>query len=400
MNIDNTREMTKKQQLGMDLDKIRGSLIGGAVGDALGYTVEFMQEKQIFKKFGDKGITSYQLVDGKAIISDDTQMTLFTANGILVGDTRGAMRGIQGYPRAYVGMAYDDWYLTQTKTYKQVSQFERGYRGVEISCISWLLDLPELFSLRAPGGTCLSALANRNRGISDYVKNPVNNSKGCGGIMRVAPLALRYRPEKTYFGTLEDLDMEAAQLAAITHGHSLGYMPAAVLSHIITDILENGCSLLDIVIEARDTVASIFAGDVHLQKLIDIINLAMELSQNDDTDLDNIHKLGEGWVAEETLGIAIYCSLKYSNDFTSAMIASVNHKGDSDSTGAVTGNIVGAIVGYDAIEEKWKKNLELHDVLLEMADDLCYGCLMSEYDNFSNLAWDSKYSQMRSFDKK
>ncbi|MDO4649694.1 MAG: TIGR02452 family protein, partial [Eubacteriales bacterium] len=390
--------LQQKEIMESDLDQIRGSLIGGAVGDALGYAIEFSGEGGIFQKYGSKGITSYELTGGKAIISDDTQMTLFTANGLLVGDTRGAMRGIQGYPRGYVAMAYKDWYLTQTHSFKEVDRYER-YSG---GGTSWLLDIPELFERRAPGGTCLSALSNMNHNSEDYVRNPVNNSKGCGGIMRVAPVALRYRPGKSYHGSLEKLDMEAAQIAAITHGHSLGYMPAAVLSHIISRILMDGkhSELKDIVEEARDTVAEIFAGDAHLDELIRIINLAIDLSENDEDDLDNIHRLGEGWVAEETLVIAIYCSLKYSTDFSTAMTAAVNHKGDSDSTGAVTGNIVGALVGYEAIEDKWKENLELHDVILEMADDLCHGCTMSEYSHYSDPAWIAKYMEMHRFIEK
>ena len=97
------------------LDKIRGCLFGGAVGDALGYPVEFMGEKAIFSQYGDKGIQEYELdpISGKALISDDTQMTLFTANGLLVGDTRGHMRGIQGPPHSYVHNAYHDWMRTQ-----------------------------------------------------------------------------------------------------------------------------------------------------------------------------------------------------------------------------------------------------------------------------------------------
>ena len=85
------------------LDKIRGCLFGGAVGDALGYPVEFMGEKAIFSQYGNRGIQEYELdpVSGKALISDDTQMTLFTANGLLVGDTRGHTRGaFRGRPTA------------------------------------------------------------------------------------------------------------------------------------------------------------------------------------------------------------------------------------------------------------------------------------------------------------
>lgn len=69
-------------------DKIRGCLFGGAVGDALGYPVEFLKEKEIFREYGRNGIQSYKLnQELKALISDDTQMTLFTANGLLAAQT-------------------------------------------------------------------------------------------------------------------------------------------------------------------------------------------------------------------------------------------------------------------------------------------------------------------------
>ena len=85
-----------------DLDKFRGCLVAGAAGDALGYEVEFLQEESIFKKFGENGITEYRLRDGVAQISDDTQMTLFTATGLLLGTTRGKMRGIMGGYEGYI----------------------------------------------------------------------------------------------------------------------------------------------------------------------------------------------------------------------------------------------------------------------------------------------------------
>ncbi|MCD8082425.1 MAG: ADP-ribosylglycohydrolase family protein [Clostridiales bacterium] len=380
------------------LDTIRGSLIGGAVGDALGYAIEFWQEDQIFHTYGSDGITEYALVDGKAQISDDTQMTLFTAAGILVGDTRMNMNGNGDKPRAYVAMAYQDWLKTQRSDIHGMNPYKRHTREGEIS---WLLDVPELYALRAPGNTCLSSLAQRGCGeyVDDFMKNPVNQSKGCGGIMRIAPLALRFRLDKTQSEMLDSLDMEAAQIAAITHGHSLGYMPAAVVNHIISRILSSTpeMTLKEIVLEARDTAARIFAGDPHLSELTGIIDRAIWLSENGGNDLANIHALGEGWVAEETLGIALYCSLKYQDDFSKAMIASVNHKGDSDSTGAVTGNILGALVGYEAIEEKWKNHLELSDVILEMADDLCQGCQMSESGSYPDPAWESKYVRGRRY---
>ncbi|MEY8336821.1 ADP-ribosylglycohydrolase family protein [Lachnospiraceae bacterium 62-35] len=382
------------QETETSLDKIRGSLFGGAAGDALGYPVEFLSEEEIFSQFGENGIQQYELdrITGKALISDDTQMTLFTANGLLAGEVRGCMRRIQGLPRSYVSHSYQDWLRTQEISFEESRKILKGNRG---RCISWLADVPELYSQRAPGNTCLSALEEQKdsgRAIDDYIKVPQNDSKGCGGIMRIAPLALQY-----HCRNIKELDYEGAELAAITHGHSLGYMPAAVLTHIISRIVfpEKPQTLKEIVLEARDTAAEIFAGDKHLKEMTDLIDLAIRLSENGENDLDSIREIGEGWVAEETLGISIYCALRYQNDFSAGIIAAVNHGGDSDSTGAVTGNILGALLGYDAIEEKWKTNLELADVILEVADDLCHGWQMSEHNYYEDPDWVRKYMEMR-----
>ena len=154
-------------------DRIRGSLMAGAAGDALGYAVEFMSRGSILAKYGFRGIAKFNLTrEGKALISDDTQMTLFTACGMLMGVTRGYMRGIGGRPEKYVDKAYLDWYYTQTGKNSRPS-------------VTWLRDLHELAHRRAPGNTCLSACESLFQG-----KEVHNNSKGCGGIMRVAPMAL------------------------------------------------------------------------------------------------------------------------------------------------------------------------------------------------------------------
>ncbi len=373
-----------------NLDRIRGCLAGGAAGDALGYPVEFLTIGQIYTKYGFEGITSYDTdgMTGKALISDDTQMTLFTANGILVGETRRKLRSIGAWPRCYVSFSYNDWLVTQTET------FEEHLANDSEECDSsksWLSDVPELYARRAPGNTCLSGIeARKGRYIPDqnYISNPVNSSKGCGGIMRIAPVGLAYDGID-----IKTIDMEAAQIAAITHGHSLGYMPAAVLAHIINRIVFGSrvMSLKEIILDAEKTVSEIFDGDAHLNDLTGLIDLAVELSENGDTDTANIRRLGEGWVAEETLAISVYCSLRHQNSFSDGITAAVNHSGDSDSTGSVTGNILGALLGYSAIDEKWKKDLELIDVILEISDDLCRGCQMEEYSSYRDPDWERKY---------
>lgn len=100
------------------------------------------------------------------------------------------------------------------------------------------------------------------------------------------------------------------------------------------------------------------------------LKLAQQLSKSHLSDVEAITQLGEGWIGEEALGISVYCALKYPGDFKKALIAAVNHNGDSDSTGAITGNILGAYLGLSKIPPEWVENVELKEVLIQVADDL------------------------------
>lgn len=358
------------------LDKIRGCMIGGAVGDALGYPVEFMSYESILGNFGPSGITEYKIDPeyGKARISDDTQMSLFTANGLLVGQTRSALRNFTGTPSSYVYLAYLDWLKTQRSSFANAQN------------LCWITSYKELWDCRAPGATCLDALSSGEQGSTS---RRINHSKGCGGVMRVAPIALLYHD-------LEDdyVDMQGAEIAALTHSHSLGFMPAAFLTHVLKHIVDpsNTMSLRDIFLDAKEAVSRLFPERKHLGVFMDLVDRAISLAlDSSEPDEENISYIGDGWCGDEALCIALYCSLRYQKDFSKAMISSVNHGGDSDSTGALTGNILGAWIGYSAIPDIWKKDLELSDVILEMADDLCYGCLMSQENTYEDPDWVRKY---------
>lgn len=74
-------------------------------------------------------------------------------------------------------------------------------------------------------------------------------------------------------------------------------------------------TLLEIIDEAVDTIRRLFGGTDYLDDLCTIIDKAVRLAANHDTDRNNIRQLGGGWVAEETLAIAIYCALRYEHDF-------------------------------------------------------------------------------------
>lgn len=363
-----------------DLDKFRGCLIGGAAGDALGYAVEFLPESLIFAKYGKPGITEYALREGLARISDDTQMTMFTANGLLFGTTRGHTRGIMGPYPGYVAAAYREWYKTQ------ISSFAHRSRE-SLTC--WLMNVPELFAARAPGNTCMTAIEN---GCSGTIENPITNSKGCGGVMRVAPVGL-------YFGEFRGaplaVDLMGADIAALTHGHQLGYIPAAMLVHIIRLLAHNDeITPREAVLDGMTAMEKLFPEAEHLPAFLALMDRAVALSESGTDDLTAIHALGAGWVGDEALAIAVYCALKYADDFDKALIAAVNHNGDSDSTGAITGNILGAYLGLSGIPKKYLDDLELLDVLTELADDLYYDCPLDEYTRPTDPSarkWEKKY---------
>lgn len=337
------------------LDRIKGSLFGGAVGDALGFAVEFLEDEAIFRRYGEKGITECELVNGKALISDDTQMTMFTAEGLLRAKENIVDPSIEDYVKE-IYKSYTDWLETQTWAYNPEIVSEH----------SKLLNTKEMYALRAPGNTCLAALESGRCGSFEL---KLNNSKGCGGVMRVAPIALLLAPDSTI--STSTIDLISARSAAITHSHELGYIPAAFLTHIISEILRDS-NLYDAIKSAQTAMSELFDRNDNLDYFTQLIDKAVELATNDceEDDLDAIRELGQGWVAEETVAIAVYCSLKYQDDFEKAIIASVNHSGDSDSTGAVTGNIIGAIVGYSDIPSKFVENLELREVLEALAKAL------------------------------
>lgn len=323
-------------------NKIKGCLLGGAIGDALGYPIEFMSYRNIVSKYGKNGIENFELHNGVALISDDTQMTIFTAEGLINGYCN------KDLSIKYVYWAYLDWLKTQG--YKvRCPESENTY------CMK-LSDEEELNHRRAPGNTCLSALLSGKMGT---IKTPINSSKGCGGVMRVAPIGLFL---EKFDNNLDRVTMFAAEAAAITHGHELGYIPAAAFARIIA-LLYRGQGIKYAVDNTVEAINRLFSNARHLTEFNKIINLAVELSSRNINDVEAINKIGQGWVGEEALAIAIYCSLKYPDDFTKAVCAAVNHDGDSDSTGAITGNIMGTLLGESAIPEKYLENLELYELI-------------------------------------
>lgn len=338
-------------------NKFQGCFVGGAIGDALGYPIEFLGIKSIQKKYGQKGIKKYKKNMGTALVSDDTQMTMFTAAGIIDFDISDESENMY----KYIYYNYLNWLTTQ------------GFKN-ECAPVSWLYGVRDLYFRRAPGNTCLSSLRSGKIGT---IENPINDSKGCGGVMRVAPIGLYFSNKNS-----KDAIIEAANAAAITHGEPMGYISSGLFAYIICELIKTDKSIVAIMKDGIKECYSIFGNVVKEQE--DIIKKAISLINNDKKDYENIEDIGGGWTGETALAIAIYCCLKYKNDFTKAVIAAVNHSGDSDSTGAICGNIMGAIVGLDKIPNTYKNSLELYDEIIILSNDLYYCTYDKEKLNISN----------------
>lgn len=400
----NTGKSYKEDKAQRVIDSIRGCLMAGAAGDALGYEVEFMFRKKILARYGEQGITKFALFGGKALISDDTQMTLFTANGLLMGLTRSYMLGIGKSPEKYVDIAYLDWYYTQTGKKREML--------IDDWHPTWLRDLPSLAVHRAPGNTCLQACESLFH--SEKVQN---NSKGCGGIMRVAPMALLnagYASRDRYGYSIEELAEAGGEIAECTHKHPLGFLPASLLTVLLYKVVPMSPMQVreeidNIVADTLNILDNTYNGLFESEKryLKNLTNKAIQLAHSDMSDDDAIRLLGQGWVAEETWAIALYSAVRHIDSVEDAIIASVNHDGDSDSTGSVCGNIMGAIYGYEHIKKRnifcpegyeLETTLELSEIILAIANDLATGCIISEYEAMNTpdkQQWYDRYCKMQ-----
>jgi ADP-ribosylglycohydrolase len=317
-------------------DAVAGCLLGGAVGDALGAVVEFDSLAEIRRRYGPDGLTDFPPEAGP--FTDDSQMTLFTAEALIRARRRFDGRCF-GYALDELWAGYRRWLVTQHEL--PASDGDEG-----------LVTEPVLQHRRGPGNTCLSALLGNEPGFADV---PVNNSKGCGGVMRVAPVGLvAARPCSVGLAS-----------AALTHGHPSGYLSAGAAAEIIAR-LQAGEELRSAVGAAIEVVSS-WSGH---EETTAALGRALDLADREPVPTpEAVATLGEGWVGEEALAIAVYCALA-GKSFSAAVLAAANHSGDSDSTAAITGNLLGVAGGRAVVPESWVAALVERDLVERVAADL------------------------------
>lgn len=352
-------------------DRTRGAMIGCAAGDALGYPVEVLSEATIIERYGLRGITDYDLDEnGTARITADTQLMLLSANGILFAHTRGALRGIMAPVYHYFDAFYLDWYRLQTT--------ERASR----SRVGWISAYPALSAQRALSPTVMEVAATKKFGS---MEEPVNDSKGSACLLRAVPIGL------SYFRDPKRIVELGANTAALTHGNEVAWMSSGALALIVSLIIHQELSITEAVNKTLKTLDESFPDSrTVVYELSRTIRSAVSLASSASSDLDAIHALGKGWVADEALAIGLLCALRHENDIAGAMTFAANHGGDSNNTAAIAGTLVGARIGFNAIPDRFVDRLELVDVILELADDVTTDCPMYDWGP-SNPVWEHKY---------
>jgi ADP-ribosyl-[dinitrogen reductase] hydrolase len=274
-------------------------------------------------------------------------MTLFTVEGLIRARVRGRSKGIC-HPPSVVRHAYLRWLHTQGIPWAQAgNEFSESNPEPD----GWLVHQKELHRQMAPGNTCLSALREGGTGT---VAEPANSSKGCGAVMRAAPIGF-------FCATPSDAWDVACQVAAITHGHPDGIYPAGVLAVTIR-LIADGQSLADAIRNAAEFAPPESATRQAMERAVALAN-----EGKPDPDVLN-RSLGQGWVGDEALAIAACCVLSAATP-AAAILAAVNHSGDSDSTGSITGNIIGACHGPAALPDSWLDGLDGREIVAQVAAD-------------------------------
>lgn len=313
----------------MDLvERFRGSILGLAIGDAIGHPTEFISSvARIKAKYGERGVTGFNPSGAHqaGTFTDDTQMTIAVMRALV-------RRGHASLDElmALMGDEFVAWAEHPSNN-------------------------------RAPGGTCLAGCRKLKQGAA-WRDAGVKESKGCGAAMRAAPVGLLYFDD-------DDLMVKiAAAQSALTHSHPTGIASSVAAAAPVAWVAKgNG---LDGIIEYTKKMVSKVTPDM-LRDLkareqdIEEIGIGEMMAILDDTanalgesSEDVCGLLGGAWVGEEAVACALWCVLTGDGDFKEAVLKGANSSGDSDSIACIAGSIVGALHGSAGIPSDWLAGVE------------------------------------------
>jgi ADP-ribosylglycohydrolase len=301
-------------------ERILGSILGLAIGDALGYPHEFRSVVEVRRRLGPDGITDFISIADPVFgpswmagskhpagtYTDDTQMTRCVLEGLIESQT----------------------------TDSEVLMPAIGRHFVQWS--------NSLHNDRAPGATCLKG-CRRLEGGTPWRAANVAKSKGCGSAMRVAPIGL-------YYDDLETVAQVARDSSLLTHGHPAAVEGAAAAALLVAMALrdEPPAAMHAYIAQACTSSADFNQVWQRVPQMLD--------RSPDEVLVDG--NLGEAWVAEEAVAGAMYCFWRHETSYTDCVLEAVNSEGDSDSLGCIAGSIAGARLGVHAIPEGWRQSIE------------------------------------------
>jgi ADP-ribosylglycohydrolase len=301
-----------------------------------------MPWESIKQRFGSSGITTLEpTYGGRGRITDDTQMTVFSIEAAIRWNVMNRVAA----PASFINaswQAYLRWLVTQDSQAKPAAPLD-----------GWVLSLDWLHHRRAPGNTNLSAL---HGGVMGRLDHPINDSRGCGAVMRSAPLGFFAQDVSEAFD-------RGLHSGVVTHSDAGGYLPSAILSAAIF-LVAQGTQVVDAV-RAGAELAAPYDDSA---RTLDALERGIALGQRGLPTPSDIHGLGGGWMGHEALAVAVACALSGA-PMVEVLCAAANHDGDSDSTASIAGQLVGARDGTADIPAEWLELLEGRADLEQLCDD-------------------------------
>lgn len=357
-------------------DSERGCLLGLAVGDAMGYVVDRKGYDDIIHDYGPNGLMGYDLVNGYADVSSYTQIAAYAGNGLLLGATRGRMRGVMAPYVKYIELAEKEWASTQrfgTPT------------GQPPYC--WVSGVQELKFRR-----CMDSLMadNLNSGRVGSLEEPSNRFQNPGSITAAVPAGLFLNPKTT---SRQEILRLGAEAVALTHGNPLAFLGGALIAHILSRIVWDGADdLYALTDEAAELLQAQFGSQYpQTVETVRLLQMAQGLARAGNLPVAQAMEQLDCTNGVRVVAGAIFCVLTYPDDLDGAVIAAVNHSGRSAACGAIAGAISGALLGEARLPSFYLDCLQPGDALRELADDLYQGCPMGADSRLFDAEWAGKY---------
>jgi len=315
------------------LSRYEGTMLGLAIGDALGYAVEFVSLETIRSKFGPAGIQELVLTrQGVALFSDDTQMSLAVCAGLRRAHETVGPYGPCEAVAPFVAREFINW-------------SERPVGGH-----------------RAPGGACMAGCRALAAGVPwEEAGGP--EAGGCGSVMRSAPYALRF------FDDREAAIEFAVRHSRMTHRHPIALAASAGLAAGVWAALhgESVSDVCDAAVLAARRYCDVTAEMVG--SAADAGFYARRTPHRRQQEADRVLDLNRGWAAHEALAAAIFCYAA-GEDFPEVVRLGANSPGDSDSIASIAGALAGATFGRSGIPDRWIAPIERLNDLLTAAFNL------------------------------